>query len=95
VDNEAEESTLALWTLLLVNYCERQPLGRFVSYGYIQGIIGFHPLKTREGRAIMRQAIRSLVAAGFVYLIESGQGIYLAFYRRDGLEGLSCQHQES
>jgi hypothetical protein len=43
----------------------------------------------------MRQAIRSLVAAGFVYLIESGQGIYLAFYRRDGLEGLSCQHQES
>jgi hypothetical protein len=52
-----------------------------VSYNYVGGIIGLHPLKTRLGQAIMRQAITDLVADGYVFLEKSGQGIYLAFYR--------------
>jgi hypothetical protein len=85
------QSTKELWTLLLVNYCKRQPVGRLVSYNYIEGVIQVHPLKTREGRAIMRCALRILVEDGFVFLVESGHGIYLVFYRRDGSEGFFYQ----
>ena len=84
-----------LWTLLLVNYCKTQPIEKVISYDQIQGIIQFHPLKTREGRAIMRCALSDLVGDGFVFLVESGQGIYLAFYRRAGSDGFFYQTHES
>jgi hypothetical protein len=87
-----EQSTKELWTLLLVNYCNTQPVDKVISYDQIQGIIQFHPLKTREGRAIMRCALRDLAEYGFFFLVESGQGIYLAsFYRRYGSEGFFYQ----
>jgi hypothetical protein len=58
-----------------------------VSYNYIEGIIQFHPLKTRQGRAIMRDALRDLLGDGFIFVVDSGEGIHLSFYRRDGLDG--------
>jgi hypothetical protein len=76
------QRTKELRTLLLVNYCKRQPIGRLVSYNYVGRIIGFHPLKTRQGQSIMRQAITNLVADGYVFLVKNGHGIYLAFYRQ-------------
>ena len=76
------QRTKELRTLLLVNYCKRQPIGRLVSYNYVGRIIGLHPLKTRQGQSIMRQAITDLVADGYVFLVKNGQGIYLAFYRQ-------------
>jgi hypothetical protein len=86
-----KRSTTELRTLLLVNYCKTQPIGKVISYDQIQGVIQFHPLKTREGRAIMRCALRDLVGDGFVFLVECRQGIYLAFYRRDGPDGFFYQ----
>jgi hypothetical protein len=39
----------------------------------------------------MRCALRDLVGDGFVFLVECRQGIYLAFYRRDGPDGFFYQ----
>lgn len=39
----------------------------------------------------MRCALRDLVGDGFVFLVESRQCIYLAFYRRDGPDGFFYQ----
>jgi hypothetical protein len=62
-------------------------MDKVISYDHMQGIIQFHPHKTREGRAIMRCALRVLLNDGFVFLVESRQGIYLAFYLRGGSDG--------
>jgi hypothetical protein len=63
-------------------------MDKVISYDHMQGIIQFHPLKTREGRAIMRCALGDLVGDGFIFLVESRRGIYLAFYLRGGSNGL-------
>jgi hypothetical protein len=63
--------------LLLVNYCKIQPVYRLVRYDEIKHIIQFDPLQTREGRAIMRQALRDLLTDGFVFIPQRGHGIHL------------------
>ena len=77
-NDETEQPAIKLLTLLLVNYCKRQPFGRLMSYAYIEGIIQVHPRNTKEGRAIMRQALKDLLKDGFVFLVKRGYGIYLA-----------------
>jgi hypothetical protein len=76
VDNEASRPTRELWALLLVNYLKRQPVGRVVSYDYIQGVIKVHPLRTKEGRAIMRQAVADLFRDECVFGVKPGYGLY-------------------
>jgi hypothetical protein len=49
-----------------------------VSYDAIKRLIQFDLRQTREGRAIMRQALRDLLKDGFVFLVKRGFGIYLA-----------------
>jgi hypothetical protein len=48
-----------------------------VSYDEIKDIVQFDPRQTREGRAIMRRALRDLLKDGFVFLVKRGYGIYL------------------
>jgi hypothetical protein len=35
----------------------------------------------------MRDALRDLLGDGFIFVVDSGEGIHLSFYRRDGLDG--------
>jgi hypothetical protein len=71
-------SAINLLVLLLVNHCKIQPVYRLVSYDAIKDLIRFDPRQTKEGRAIMRQALRDLLRDGFVFLAKRGFGIYLA-----------------
>jgi hypothetical protein len=73
-----KKSAIKLVVLLLVNYCKIQPVNRLVSHDEIKHIIKLDPRQTREGRAIMRQALRDLLKDGFVFLAKRGFGIYLA-----------------
>jgi hypothetical protein len=75
---EVKKSAMKLVVLLLVNHCKIQPVNRLVSYDAIKRLIQFDPRQTREGRAIMRQALRDLLKDGFVFLVQRGLGIYLA-----------------
>jgi hypothetical protein len=77
-NNRLKQSTLKLLALLLVNQCKLQPVDRLVSYDKIKQIIQFDPRQTKEGRAIMRRALRDLLNDGFVFLVKRGYGIYLA-----------------
>ena len=71
-----KQSVIKLATLLLVNHCKTQPVGRLVRYDEIKHIVQFDPRQTREGRAIMRRALRDLLKDGFVFLVKRGYGIY-------------------
>ena len=73
-----KKSVIKLVALLLVNYCKIQPVDRLVSHDEIEHIIKLDPRQTREGRALMRQALRDLLKDGFVFLAKHGFGIYLA-----------------
>jgi hypothetical protein len=75
-DNQVKPSTIKLAVLLLVNHCKTQPIGQLVSYDEIKDIIYFDPRKSREGRAIMRRALRDLLKDGFVFFVKRGHGIY-------------------
>jgi hypothetical protein len=75
---EVKKSVIKLVALLLVNYCKIQPIDRLVSYDEIKHVIQFDPRQTREGRALMRQALRDLLKDGFVFLVKRNYGIYLA-----------------
>jgi hypothetical protein len=77
-NDETEQPAIKLLTLLLVNYCKRQPFGRLMSYAYIEGIIQVHPRNTKEGRAIMRRALRDLFMDGYIYQVKPGSGIYMS-----------------
>jgi hypothetical protein len=77
-NNEVKQSAIKQSVLLLVNHCKTQPVGRVVSYDEIRHIVELDPLQTREGRAIMRQALKDLLKDGFVFLVKRGYGIYLA-----------------
>jgi hypothetical protein len=77
-NNEVKQSAIKQSILLLVNHCKTQPVGRVVSYDEIRHIVELDPLQTREGRAIMRQALKDLLKDGFVFLVKRGYGIYLA-----------------
>jgi hypothetical protein len=76
--NEVKQPAITLAALLLVNHCKTQPVDRLVSYDEIKDIVQFDPRQTREGRAIMRRALRDLLKDGFVFLVRRGYGIYLA-----------------
>jgi hypothetical protein len=76
--NEVKRSPIERAALLLVNHCKTQPVDRLVSYDEIKDIVQFDPRQTREGRAIMRRALRDLLNDGFVFLVRRGYGIYLA-----------------
>jgi hypothetical protein len=71
--NDVKESAI-----ILVNHCKTQPVDRLVSYDEIKHIVQFDPRQTREGRAIMRWALKDLLKEGFVFLVKRGYGIYLA-----------------
>jgi hypothetical protein len=75
-NNQVKQSTIKLAALLLINHCKTQPVGRLVSYDEIKEIVYFDPRQTREGRAIMRQALRDLLRDGFVFFVKRGRGIY-------------------
>jgi hypothetical protein len=75
-NNDAKQSTIKLSVSLIVNHCKTQPAGKLVSYDEIKHIVRFDPRHTREGRAIMRRAIKDLLNDGFVFLVKSGNGIY-------------------
>ncbi len=77
-NNEVKQSAIKQSVLLLVNHCKTQPVGRVVSYDEIRHIVQLDPRQTREGRAIMRRALKDLLKDGFVFLVKSGYGIYLA-----------------
>jgi hypothetical protein len=77
-NNDVKQSTLKLSVSLLVNYCKTQPVDRLVSYDEIKHIVQVDPRKTREGRAIMRRALKDLLKDGLVFLVKRGYGIYLA-----------------
>jgi hypothetical protein len=77
-NNDVKQSTLKLSVSLLVNHCKRQPVDRLVSYDEIKHIVQVDPRKTREGRAIMRRALKDLLKDGLVFLVKRGSGIYLA-----------------
>ena len=77
-NNEVKQSAIELSVLLLVNHCRTQPVGRLVSYDEIKHIAQLDPRQTREGRAIMRRALRDLLKDGFVFLVKRGYGIYRA-----------------
>jgi len=57
-ENEVKQSAIKLAALLLVNHFKTQPVGRLVSYDEIKHIVEFDPSGTREGRAIVRRALR-------------------------------------
>jgi hypothetical protein len=77
-NSRVNQSAIKLVALLLVNHCKIQPVYQLVSYDEIKHIIQFDPHETREGRAIVRQALRDLLKDGFVFLVKRGYGIYLA-----------------
>ena len=77
-NNEVKQSAIKQSVLLLVNHCKTQPVGRVVSYDEIRHIVQLDPRQTREGRAIMRRALKDLLKDGFVFLVKRGYGIYLA-----------------
>jgi hypothetical protein len=77
-NSEVKQSAIKQSVLLLVNHCKTQPVGRVVSYDEIRHIVQLDPLQTREGRAIMRRALKDLLKDGFVFLVKRGYGIYLA-----------------
>jgi hypothetical protein len=77
-NNEVKQSAIKLSVLLLVNHCKTRPVGRLVSYDEIKHIVQLDPRQTREGRAIMRRALKDLLKDGFVFLVKRGYGIYLA-----------------
>jgi hypothetical protein len=77
-NNDVSQPTIELSVSLLVNHCKTQPVDRLVSYDEIKHIVQVDPLQTREGRAIMRRALKDLLNDGFVFLVKSGYGIYLA-----------------
>jgi hypothetical protein len=77
-NDEVKQSAIKLSVLLLVNYCKTQPVGRLVSYDEIKHIVELDPRQTREGRAIMRRALKDLLKDRFVFLVKRGYGIYLA-----------------
>jgi hypothetical protein len=90
-ENEVKQSAVKLAALLLVNHCKTQPADRLVSYDEIKHIVEFDPCETREGRAIVRRALKDLLKDGFVFLVKRGYGIYLAkgiHYRISEKEGL-------
>jgi hypothetical protein len=64
--NEVKQSTIKLAALLLVNHCKTEPVPQLVSYDEIKHIVQFDPRQTREGRAVMRRALRDLLKDGFV-----------------------------
>ncbi len=72
---EVKKSAIKLAALLLVNYCKIQPVDRLASYDEIKHVLQFDPRQTREGRAIMRQALRDLLKDGFVFLVKRNYGI--------------------
>jgi hypothetical protein len=75
---KVNKSPIKLVVFLLVNHCKIQPVYQLVSYDAIKRLIQFDARQTREGRAIMRQALRDLLKDGFVFLVKRGFGIYLA-----------------
>jgi hypothetical protein len=75
---DVKQSTIKLSVLLLINHCKTQPVDRLVSYDEIKRIVQVDPRQTREGRAIMRRALKDLLNDGFVFLVKRGYGIYLA-----------------
>ncbi len=77
-NNEVKQSAIKLSVLLLVSHCKTQAVGRLVSYDEIKHIVQLDPRQTREGRAIMRRALKDLLRDGFVFLVKRGYGIYLA-----------------
>jgi hypothetical protein len=77
-NNDVKQTTIKLSVLLLVNHCKTQPVDRLVSYDEIRRIVQVDPRQTREGRAIMRRALKDLLNDGFVFLVKRGYGIYLA-----------------
>ncbi len=77
-NNEVEQSAIELSVLLLVNHCRTQPVGRLVSYDEIKHIVQLDSRQTKEGRAIMRRALKDLLKDGFVFLVKRSYGIYLA-----------------
>ena len=77
-NNEVKQSAIKLSVLLLVNHCRTQPVGRLVSYDEIKHIVQLDPRQTREGRAIMRRALKDLLKDGFVFIVKRSYGIYLA-----------------
>src|SRR5258708_20705411 len=90
-NNEVKQSAIKLSVLLLVSHCRTQPVGRSVSYDEIKHIVQLDPRQTREGRAIMRRALKDLLKNGFVFLVKHIFGIYLAMgihYRISKKEGL-------
>jgi hypothetical protein len=77
-NKDVKQSTIELPVLLLINHCKRQSVDRLVSYDEIKHIVQVDPRQTREGRAIMRRALKDLLKDGFVFLVKRGYGIYLA-----------------
>jgi hypothetical protein len=75
---DVKQSTIKLSVLLLVNHCKTQPVDRLVSYDEIKRTVQVDPRQTREGRAIMRRALKDLLNDGFVFPVKRGYGIYLA-----------------
>jgi hypothetical protein len=75
-NNAVKQSAIKLSVLLLLNYCKIQPVDKLVSYDEIRHIVLFDPRQSREGRAIMRRAIKHLLNDGFVFLVKRGNGIY-------------------
>jgi hypothetical protein len=57
---KVNKSPIKLVVFLLVNHCKIQPVYQMVSYDAIKRLIQFDLRQTREGRAIMRQALRDL-----------------------------------
>ena len=76
-NNDVGQPTIELLVSLLVNHCKTQPVDRLVSYDEIEHIVQVDPLQTRDGRAIMRQALKDLLKDGLVFLVKRGHGIYL------------------
>jgi hypothetical protein len=77
-NTDVKQSTIELSVLLLVTHCKTQPVDRLVCYDEIKRIVQVDPRQTREGRAIMRRALKDLLNDGFVFLVKRGYGIYLA-----------------
>ena len=75
-NNDVKQSAITLSVLSLVNYCKMQPVDKLVSYDEIKQIVLFDPSQSREGRAIMRRALKDLLDDGFVFLVNRGNGIY-------------------
>jgi hypothetical protein len=91
-NSHVKPSTIRLAVLLLVNHCKTQAVDKLVTYDEIKHIVQFHPRQTREGRAIMRRAIKDLLKDGFVFFVKRGYGIYrpeAIHYHIGGSSGLT------